>query len=137
MSLQTWFFSMQYLESAMQCSLTAPCLTPNCIRVFRWVGACTYMIIQTVTICYILATYPGIVDSQGSTREFDVWGQSTFNPLSRLQYDTWLFFESLGSFITILALFKILRTARLMAKTGSKTVLNKCTMLLHASLLTL
>ncbi len=61
-SLQSWIFGMKYLESAMLCSLTAPCIPYFKVRYINWAGILIYTLAMLAMFIWSLVTYPGYVN---------------------------------------------------------------------------
>ncbi len=61
LSLQSWIFSMKYLESAMFCSLTPPCVTSPKVRYINWAGIFIYTLVMLAMWGWCLITCPGYV----------------------------------------------------------------------------
>ncbi len=60
-SLQSWIFGMKYLESAMLCSLTSPCVSSQKVRYINWAGITTYSVVMLAMFMWCLITFPGYV----------------------------------------------------------------------------
>ncbi len=61
-SLQSWIFGMKYLESAMFCSLTPPCITSLVIRYIKWAGISIYTFLMLAMFVWGLIIFPGYVN---------------------------------------------------------------------------
>ncbi len=61
-SLQLWIFGMKYLESAMLCSLTAPCIPHSKVIYINWTGILIYTLAMLAMFIWSLVTFPGYVN---------------------------------------------------------------------------
>ncbi len=58
-SLQSWIFGMKYLESAMLCSLTSPCISPLKVRYINWTCILIYTIVMLAMFIWCILSFPG------------------------------------------------------------------------------
>ena len=65
-ALQGWVFAMRYLQSATESSLTKTCLTSECVKYTGWGVGIGYATVITVLIVWIMVSFPGYYDANGS-----------------------------------------------------------------------
>ena len=65
-SLQNWIFAINYLESALFCSLTDPCISPYKVRTILRVGIIGYGLAMVVILICVMATFPGYVSNNST-----------------------------------------------------------------------
>ena len=58
LSLQTWIFAFQYLDSAYHGSLKNTCCSRRVVHIVKWVGIAVYVIGQTICLLIIIITFP-------------------------------------------------------------------------------
>ncbi len=61
LTLQTWLFSMKYLKSATECSLTPTRLTVNLIQKINWIGSIFFVTSLLVFWGVLMITWPGYI----------------------------------------------------------------------------
>lgn len=95
-----------------------------------------YSAAQIALYIWMIVTYPGYVND-GTTDEFLVWLVNPFNKyMLNIGHLLWLVLNMGSCLVTIYALWVIFATVKNLATTRTNMALNKKSMMLHASLLT-
>lgn len=106
-SLQNWIFAFKYLESAIFCSLTDPCISPFKVRTILRVGIIGYGLTMIVILICVMATFPGYVNDN-STEYFYDW---QYGPYRIIKNSLWLTLIFTSTIVIIFSIWKILETA--------------------------
>lgn len=111
LTLQTWLFSMKYLYSATESSLTPTRLTVKCITKLNWIGSIFFVVSLLSFWCILMATWPGYV----SREELSNWFEKNLKVIV-LSSSIWFGYNIVGTCITFFGIFSILKTLKYVKK---------------------
>lgn len=133
MTLQPWIFSMQYLKSAIICSLDTPILSEQTVKIIGFIVIAFYTCSMIFFWLWMISTFPGYEDFNIYSQWYDV----TFIKLYTATYALWFALNLVSTSVTVIAIVKIFRTVKLLEKSNENVDLSKRTMTLHSTLLIL
>ena len=126
---------MRYLQSATECSLTKTCLTIECVKYTGWGVGLAYATAITVLIVWMMVTFPGHYDSNGSLDQWDDWFYGLRYNLELSINAIWTTLTIASTITSIYAICKILAINKELSLTNPNFKINKKTMVLHSTLL--
>ena len=129
-SLQSWIFCMKYLDSALICSLTKPCVSQKFIKNSLWIGIFSQIVALTVLWLVLMITYPG-----RNNLNYNTCYSGTFTYIFSVMSYIWLFFTLLSTFLTIYAIKKIFKTVQELQKNNATVKINRRAMTIHCLVL--
>ena len=135
--LQGWVFAMRYLKSAVECSLTKTCLTTKCVKYTGWGVGLGYATVITVLFVWVMISFPGLYDSNGSVDQFYDWYYGLFLNLNLYVSSIWSILTIISTVTSIYAICKIFAINRELSLTNPNVKMSKKTMVFHSSLLTI
>jgi hypothetical protein len=134
LSLQSWIFSIKYLDSAIEFSLKKQLFTHHQIKYIYWIGIISFTSTIIALWFLLIVTFPGYyVD--GSFDKVNQWNQNTYEPILFCSNMIWLSFNIASTIFTVFAILKIFDTVKELRKTNTKINLNSRTMILHCVVL--
>ena len=60
LSLQSWIFGLNYLQSGILCSHEATCISVDFLKCIGWAGGLCFTAIMIISWCILMTTFPGL-----------------------------------------------------------------------------
>lgn len=106
LSLQSWFFAINYLESAESSSLTKTYCTKKCIKIVSYSVALIYTVIEISCLLFEMITFPGWLND-GTFDEYFNWEQGKYNKSNNIWLYSWLILNIVSTLVAVIAIRKI------------------------------
>lgn len=133
-ALQSWIFAMQYWQASNICSFPPSQISATQIGIINFIGVCLYTIIMVVLWINIMVSFPRY-SNDGSLDLYNDWRDGTQMRIYETTVTFWLLLIILSTLISIHAITKIIRTAKVLSLHNTNVSFNIQTMKLHSVLL--
>jgi hypothetical protein len=111
---------MKYLWSGILSSTEKTCVSPDCVKYIGWIGGLCYAVIMITCWCILMVTFPEFSD----IAKLLVWYDFLFDPIVSLSSKIWAVFNMVSTMVTIVGIYKIIRTLREIKKYESNIKTN-------------
>ena len=136
LSLQTWIYGMQYLNSAIVCSKTIPILSENNVRSLKLAITISYTLCMIILCGFIMGTIANSI-KYGSINFKEWLNSSKVRTIFFYSRAIWLGLNLVATIFTVFSVKMILANIKELQLTNPNFQSNSKTMMLHCLMLVL